>query len=208
MAKPNNRKRNLPAKKYTNDEVRDLMSTKYVIQDNPEYVLKQLGEFMSRMDNNEPTPEKDKGIADEVVGRAVSVLNLETHFLVSIATKEDYRPFTIEFANQLIAEYDCKTASEKALAQLTAQAYIRSIQYARSLNNAVAIGEAKPSLNTFFSIMSKEIDRANRQYTSGLTTLKQLKSPNLTVNVKTNAAFIAQNQQLNANQSEPNRETN
>jgi hypothetical protein len=198
MAKSNKRNQNVPAKQYTDAEVRKRMTTTLLTLDNPAVVLKQLGELLSRMDSGEGVPEDGKGIADETIGKGVAVLNLDTHYLLSIATKEQYRSYSIELATQLIAEYDCKTASEKALAQLTAQAHVRALQYAQSLNNAVAQNNATPNLNVFFAIMSKEIDRANRQFIAGLTTLKQIKNPAIAVTLKTQAAFIAQNQQFNA----------
>lgn len=196
MAKSNNRNQNVPAKKHTEAEVRTAMKEQYLVPDNPAVVLMQLGKLLDRM--NDGVMEADKDIADETIGKGVALLNLDTHFLLSIATKDEYRSFSIELASQLISEYDCKTASEKALAQLTAQAHVRALQYARSFNNAVAIGDATPNLNTFFAIMSKEIDRANRQFITGLTTLKQIKNPVIAVTLKTHAAFIAQNQQFNA----------
>ena len=52
--------------------------------------------------------------------------------------------------------------------------------------------------------MSKHIDRANRQFITALTTLKQIKMPSLAISVKTKAAFVAQNQQLNVNPSNKN----
>jgi hypothetical protein len=52
--------------------------------------------------------------------------------------------------------------------------------------------------------ISKDLDRAYRQFASTLTLLREIKSPTLTVNVKANTAFIAQQQQLNNNQYENN----
>ena len=53
-------------------------------------------------------------------------------------------------------------------------------------------------------MISKELDRANRQFITALTTLKQIKAPSLEINVKTKAAFVAQNQQLNVNPTDKN----
>ena len=53
-------------------------------------------------------------------------------------------------------------------------------------------------LNNYYNFLSKEIDRAQRQYITGLQTLKQLKSPSLPVTIKTTTAYIAENQQVNS----------
>lgn len=55
----------------------------------------------------------------------------------------------------------------------------------------------------YYSILSKELDRANRHFLSAYQTLIYLKQPPLKVQVKTTNAFIAQAQQFNANKEEP-----
>ena len=50
----------------------------------------------------------------------------------------------------------------------------------------------------YLAMLSKQIDRANRQFLSALTTLKQLKTPSIEMNIKTNTAFVSQNQQINS----------
>jgi hypothetical protein len=52
-------------------------------------------------------------------------------------------------------------------------------------------------INGYCAVMSKELDRANRHYLSALATLKQLKSPPFQIQVRTQNAFVAQNQQIN-----------
>jgi len=47
--------------------------------------------------------------------------------------------------------------------------------------------------------MSKEVDRANRHFLSALQTLKEIKQPELKVNIKTNAAFFGEKQEFNNN---------
>lgn len=69
MAKTNKHSRNLPAKRYTDAEVRKRMTTTLLTLDNPAVILKQLGELLSRMDSGDGIPEDGKGIADETIGR-------------------------------------------------------------------------------------------------------------------------------------------
>jgi hypothetical protein len=101
-------------------------------------------------------------------------------------------------ANQLVAEYDCKTASEKMLAQTAAWAYCRMIEYSRKLNG-ITRQEYLSSVKTgHYAVLSKEVDRCVRQYLSAINTLKHFKQPSLNVTFKAQNAFVAQNQQINA----------
>ncbi len=45
--------------------------------------------------------------------------------------------------------------------------------------------------------LSKELDRAHRQFLSALETLKAIQQPAMKVNIKTNTAFVGENQQFN-----------
>jgi hypothetical protein len=56
-------------------------------------------------------------------------------------------------------------------------------------------------MNGYYSQFGKEADRSFRQFQSALCLLRQFKSPPISVTVKTNTAFVAQNQQLNAMQN-------
>lgn len=97
-------------------------------------------------------------------------------------------------------EYDCKTASEYALAELVASSYVRSLETSQELiscrdqiNGIIGLREK----TEYCSMLSKELDRANRQFTNAILTLKQLKTPSMTLNVKAKNAFVGQNQQFN-----------
>jgi hypothetical protein len=81
-------------------------------------------------------------------------------------------------------------------------AYIRVLDNSRRLNNELNGQNITPNRNIYIANLSKQIDRANRQYISALLTLKQLKSPNVEMNIKTNNAFISNNQQINVNKNE------
>jgi hypothetical protein len=107
----------------------------------------------------------------------------------------------INFYRDLIAEYNCKTPSEKSTAQLVANAHVRVLEYSRTMEYCRSSTEVTSETNGYWAIISKELDRANRQYISALIILKQLKTPNFQINVMTKNAFLAQNQQVNSNQT-------
>jgi hypothetical protein len=129
----------------------------------------------------------------------MTTMSADTHWDLVETVNPSYRGLAIEFTDQIIREYDCKTNSEKALATFIANAYIRTIDNSRRFNSCAEAGEHLSDERTrYLAMLSKQIDRANRQFLSALTTLKQIKSPVIEMNIRTKNAFIAQNQQINA----------
>lgn len=127
---------------------------------------------------------------------------LDNHYPLAETVDERYRSLVIELANQLIQEYNCQTPSERMLAEMVAQCYIKVLDYSKILNNALQTRYLSHELNGLCSILSKLIDKCHRQFITALTTLKQIKSPSLEVNVKTKTAFVAQKQEINAFKNE------
>lgn len=170
----------------------------------PEYVLTKAGEAFSRLQSSgfDQNDSENQNLANQ----GMAVLSLDTHFLLTQAIWDKHCSFAIEFCNQLITEYACQSASEKALVHQVVGAYTRSLQSAELLKNAQM--NATNDRVGLCSTLGKEIDRANRQFTSALTMLRHLKAPSMTVNVKTKAAFIAHNQQINAEKPEGKNEIN
>ena len=137
-------------------------------------------------------------VVNERLAPATYIYALDNHYAVIDTVKEDYKPMVIEMANQFIAEYQCVAPSEKALAELAASAYARYLQYAASFQNITNIKWLSSEKNGLYANYSKEADRAQRQFMMAIATLKQIKSPTPRINVRTNTAFVAQNQQINA----------
>lgn len=180
--------------KYSPEIVRQFLAKDLKFQGHPNTMLEQLVEAI-------PDAQQGKNMKhyDELLQISTQIVNLENHVLLFKTTTESYRTFAIEFADRLSAEYECASPSEKALVQIITSSYIRTLQYAEMLSINTS-GGGKPitqERNNYYNFLSKEIDRAQRQYVTGLQTLKQLKSPNLPVTIKTKNAFIAENQQVN-----------
>ncbi len=140
-------------------------------------------------------------IQRKLTAKAVTLYSLDNFYGLSSAVGEVNTGRSIRFAQELYKEYDCKTASEKTIAQMAAVANERVLTFSKRLNFCISTEQIDPHMNQHMSILSKELDRANRHFTTLLLTLRQLKSPSFQVNVKTNTAFVAQNQQINANSS-------
>lgn len=109
----------------------------------------------------------------------------------------EYRPMAIELRRQLIKDFDCKTYSEKVLVDAIVSGYILTIGCARAFTLNVHREFMSAVANTHMATMSKEIDRAQRQLTTAMQMLIQLKRPPLNVQIKAKTAFVAQSQQLN-----------
>lgn len=130
--------------------------------------------------------------------KAIYIHSLENHIDITGTVHETYQPLVIELANQVISDFGCVTAHEKALAGIVASSYTRYIQYSAKFANAQLSDSMSKEKTQYYTMFSKEADKAHRQFLSALTVLQQLKSPVPTINVKTNTAFVAQNQQNNA----------
>ncbi len=186
-------------KHFTSQEMREKIVPSFTTGFEPEEILKKLSKEISKVVNENGVAGKDKD-SQKLLQDASMILGLDNHHLLISGMKGDYRPLAIEFANNLNKEYDCKTASEKALSQTVVNAYIRLLDDTCRFNICIEAGEYLSENRTkHLAMLSKQIDRANRQFISALTALKQFKSPQIQINVRTQNAFLAQNQQLNAN---------
>lgn len=188
--------------KMTIKEAKDLIYQVAYIDGDPERIMKELSEDLLPQIKSGKADKKVREKTTKVVAKALMAYGLETYYPLAETVNKDYRPLAIEFSRQLIQEFDCKTPSEKALAQIVVNAYLRVIDNSRRYNNCLEATQYLSNERTkYLAVASKQLDRANRQFITALTTLKQMKIPSLEINVKTKAAFLAQNQQLNINPS-------
>jgi len=124
-------------------------------------------------------------------------LEAETHLGLVDSVDFKYKTLIKEFSHEIIKDYSCVNSIEKALAEVIANAYVRIIDNSQRLNNQLNASEITQISNIYIANLSKQIDRANRQYISAIMTLKQMKSPLVELNIRTNTAFISENQQIN-----------
>jgi len=163
----------------------------------PTHVFKTLAKEIARhnaqSDTKNFSPELSKAFA-----MALSTLSLDSHARLADTTTDKLAPLAITVAQQLISEYHCETAAEKTLAETVANAYIRVLRYSEALNDVYGRDSTSPEINKYISVTSMELDRANRQYLTALSTLKSFKQPSVNVTFKANTAFVAQHQEINA----------
>ncbi|MDD2890862.1 MAG: hypothetical protein PHE49_09545 [bacterium] len=147
---------------------------------------------------------KNEEISDEdrvMIRQAVTDLGFENDLSIMESVEDRYRGMMINLRRELIKEYDCKSYGEKALVDMAVSAYARNFTFNKRLLFLDKIKTADNEINGFITALGKEIDRANRHFITALEVLRQFKQPELKVNVKTNNAFISQNQQFNNNQN-------
>lgn len=194
-----------PYKPFTKDDLHLILRDQSRLTASPDTVLNKMTDILNQYEG--ATEEKKDELNTkhrEISSQALAVFNLDNHLLLaSSTTSEEYRTFAIEFANQIIKNYECKTPVEKSLAHTISSAYIRMMEYSALLSRVKNMEYITDAKIRYYGMLGKEIDRANRQYLSALSALSQIKSPKLAVTVKTQAAFVANNQQINATPEKP-----
>lgn len=169
------------------------------LNNDPNHVLKEFGELY---DQWIVTVEKDEQLEkamQEKISKAVKAIGMDNFYQLADSLPAKYSSILIDLARRTVSDYDCKTAAEKGLAQIMANAFGRILFLSEHLATVENLRYVRSEWNGFYSAIGKEIDRATRQYTSALMALKQLKSPALKLSIKADSAFIAENQQLNDN---------
>jgi hypothetical protein len=152
----------------------------------------------SRTESDKESKKLFKEIAEDL-NKLSRTYTLTTKHCLRYSVSKAYELTVLQVCQDLEKEYGVKTPSEKALAQMAAIAFCRMLQFADYSDSSCKPEWVSHEKAHFVSIYMKEFDRAQRQFISAIQMLHQLKTPPLKINVKTQTAFIAQNQQNNAN---------
>lgn len=172
---------------------------------NPDYFdgeNKLLNEFNNLSKEKNLTKEQEKR-KSEVVGEMSLTYGLENGvWAATLGYQRDYQTLA-RMRQKIIREYDCKTSLELMLADIIVACYWRIMKKERTINR---LSEKEDSSFSFDQIkinalkeLNKEVDQANRRLNMNIILLKDMKQPALKVNIKTNNAFIGDNQQFNNN---------
>ncbi len=184
------------------EEVMDILRNSGIADCDPKFILKSIGGVIAKLRSDPPSDEKgiEKGKKElsESLNMGMSLVALDKHYLMAESVGNRYRPFVIQFAKQITEEYQCKTPSEKALAETAAGAYGRVLELSSKVSVSLNLEYLSSIKTSYYAMLDKQLDRAYRQFTSALLVLKQMKSPSLEVNISAKTAFVAQNQQLNS----------
>jgi len=185
-----------PAKHYSSEELRDLFVKNMKLESDPVGLLLRFSkEILPKLETGEKTSKED----DEKVLQLSHAFSIETGHALIEGVGEKYRPLTLQLKRDLEKEFDCKTTSEKLIADMAAMSYVRKMTFSNKLtSNQTYLGSDQEGYRNF---LSREIDRSHRQFLSSLEILRCQKHPALKVNVKTNTAFFGEKQQFNNNQN-------
>lgn len=191
-------------KKYDPDETKKRVLSAAILKGNKDSLLKELGEEIlpACASNNK---KERHGALLRFSDKSMELFRMfenESHVGLMETFEERYRMPSAEMTKTMIQEFGCSSEAEKALAEVIVNAYMRVIDNSRRLNNDLGSpGTAITKNKTkYLSMLSIQLDRANRQFLNALITLKQLKSPTIEMNIKTRNTFVAQNQQINTSQ--------
>lgn len=190
------------SKNLTREEKKNLIKESLIVDCEPNRIIQTAAEKITAIASaGKKEREKAEKEFMEIADKSLMPLGLETHYTLSETVYDRYRPLIIEITRQIEKEYDCKTPTEKILAETIAGSHMRIINYSKKLNTLTEERYLSAERNGYGSILSKEIDRAQKHLMIAITTLKQIKNPPIELNIKTKTAFVTQNQQvINANE--------
>ncbi len=175
-------------------EIREHLK-KNKLEIDPDHVLREIDKEFSNGNNGRKAVDVKSNFF-----RAMTLVEFENGALMYTIVPEQYRTFAIDFMRQLQEEYNCTLPSEKATTELVTLYFVRILELQRRINNYINDQMSKTDI-LFFATLSKELDRASRQYLSGLHTLRMLKQPSLNVNIRTNTTIVGQNQLIQDNKN-------
>jgi hypothetical protein len=192
----------LSSKHYTPEEARCILENILAVNSDPQVVFDKLAEEVIPKLLNGTEQEKNQA-KDEISCRseeAIMALGLTNHYHLIPTADRQYAALALSMTRQIEKDYDCKTAAEKATAEVITMAYIKMVDSSRMFSDW---SENKGALKMrdrigYLEVMSRQTDRACRQFIAGLAILKQMKQPPLEVTIRTKNAFVANNQQINA----------
>lgn len=190
---------------FTSEEAEKLVHEVFKKESDPDNIFTEIAEKLLP-DLMHGTPEESERAKQFLIGRSEEALmttGLTHHYQLLDCVDRRYAALLLSMTRQIENDFECKTTAEKALAENIALAHVKVIDHSRQLHEALGqMGRSSTSIRSQeVEALSRQVDRANRQFLTGLTTLRQLKYPALQVNVISRNAFVAQNQQVNAEQT-------
>jgi len=183
-------------KPLTKEEVQKRLANGMYFTTHPEYIYHKLWKLLTKDYDNYTDDEKDY-----LQAHARSVNNFNKSHIWVAETQDEWnlRTTIIELTNDIINEYKCYTTLEKSLAEIIANNYWKVLQFSRKITSNLNSNYLSNERNNWINTLSKELDRANRNYLTSINNLIEIKRPQMNVNVKTSNAYFGNNQQFNNN---------
>lgn len=184
----------------TNEEVNVFLKKGLAIQGDETSLIKKMAEeLLPALKGGDKSDEAFKAVTDTGF-ELMKMRESEYHCNLMESFSERYRQLTKLMTEKIIHEHNCQNELEKSIASTIVASYVRYTDNSRRLNNELECTHITPNITAYISMLSKQVDRAHRQYITSLMTLKQLKAPQIEMNIKANTAFVSQNQQFNHNE--------
>jgi hypothetical protein len=197
-----NTKSKAVAKRYTPDEARQIVLEVFRDSSDPEQIFRDIAEnLLPQLTHG--TPQERERAKNWLIGKsdeAQMTMGLEHHYPLLDMVDRRYAALLLTIVRQIEKEYGCTGAIEKMLAENIGVAHIKIIDNSRRLNDLLGVMERNSDTETTHAaeMLSRQVDRAARQLYAALTTLRQIKHPQLEVNIINRNTFVAKNQQINA----------
>ncbi len=177
----------------TTEDIKNFVKDKIKTNHDPDVLLDQIGILLKKHYLGKKSKKKQ---IDELFHDFSNIFGLDTGYTVAFCHKKEYRPMAIQFARDIIKEYQCTTSIEKAMANNIALSYTKIIQYSRILSQCSSSESVNKLSIQYCYLISKEIDRANRQFNSSLSLLQQIKSPSIDIKIQSKNAFVSEKQEF------------
>lgn len=186
-------------KPLTRTEVRERFQNKSYYDLHPDHIYEKMGKLLANYDKDKSSinEEELKYLIEKIW--SIDDFSLR-HINLANTVPNKMATSIVELANNLIEEYECNTTLEKTLCEIISNSYWKIMSISKKLDASLEFDYFWSERNGFIWVMSKELDRANRNYLTALNNLIDIKRPQMNINVKTNNAYFSQNQQINNNQ--------
>jgi len=179
------------------EKVRSTLSELGLISLAPESVYIKAGKIMEKLKETWNISEEESA---ELWKYYSSINSTKTHVLLAETVRDERdRTMIMEFAEDLIKEFECTKIYERALCEIVASHYMGVMKASRNMNNFQNLETLSEVKNSYYAILGKELERQQRMYLHAFQSLQAMKSPPINISLKANNAFIAQNQQFNNN---------
>lgn len=150
---------------------------------------------LKELDDKKGETSFDAG-GESSLAQAMTLKEFDNGLLMSLGLQSIYKTFAIQLSQDLQRDYKCETAGRKSLAEVAALNHVRILDLQRHINGFL-IKDAYGDLTAkIIAVLSKELDRAQRQYMTAIQTLEMGVQPPLKVNVRTQVANVANQQAI------------
>lgn len=131
-------------------------------------------------------------------------ISLETNINMLNGIDPEQRGMAMDMIEHLKKEYALEKPQDKVYLQIAVSAICRYHSNMSEFECWKRHDWNSHERATYMGMLSKDADKAFRQYNSIIQYFEEKKQPQIKINVKANNAFVAQNQQFNNNKNESN----